>query len=86
MTTKYISIEKLVENFNKLKNLSEKEIIKAYKEKVGRLNEEERKRIYKVVEDIEYSRDLCKYLGIKYWDIRIIDEIKLIIALSDCFI
>jgi len=86
MTTRDISIEKLVENFNKLKNLSEKEIIKAYKEKVERLDEEERKRIYKVVEDIEYSRDLCKYLGIKYWDIRIIDEIKLLIALSNCFI
>jgi ACT domain-containing protein len=80
MTTK-ISIEKFIENFYLLNNKNLEDIIKDYIEKRKRLSKEKREEIYRLVLDIEYSRDVCRYLGIKYWDIRVIDEIKIWLAL-----
>jgi ACT domain-containing protein len=80
MTTK-ISIERFIENFYLLNNKNLEDIVKDYIEKRRRLSKEKREEIYRLVLDIEYSRDVCRYLGIKYWDIRVIDEIKIWLTL-----
>jgi ACT domain-containing protein len=80
MTTK-ISIERFIENFYLLNNKNLEDIVKDYIEKRKRLSKEKREEIYRLVLDIEYSRDVCRYLGIKYWDIRVIDEIKIWLTL-----